>query len=458
MADLVIRNASIVDGTGSPARHGDVAVTGDTITAVGPNLDEHGTREIDGDGLVVTPGFVDIHTHYDGQVTWDGVIAPSSLHGVTSIVMGNCGVSFAPARPTQEQHDWLIGLLEGVEDIPGMALAEGLPWDWESFTDYMDSIERRSYTVDVGAQVAHAPLRAYVMGERGADPNESPTLDELTEMARLTRQGIDAGAMGFTTSRTMLHRTRDGDPLGTRYSTADELTAIASALTDARRGVLQMISDAYLSTDDTFAKEELALMRNLAETTGRPLSMTVQQPDDVPDRWREMIDFVDGCVADGLTMRAQVAPRPIGVLQGLASSINPFAVTAGYREIADLPLAERVRQLRDPARKARILQEHEARIDGILGDLTQSFHKLYPLTDPVDYEPDAASSVLGIARATGKRPSEVAYDLLLRNEGNQLLYMPLMNYVAGNLDDVREMLLAPNTVMGLSDGGAHCGV
>ena len=281
------------------------------------------------------------------------------------------------------------------------------------------------------------------MGERGANPDESPTLDELTEMARLTRAGIDAGALGFTTSRTHLHRTATVRPLGTRYSSADELTAIASALTDAKRGVLQMISDAYLTTDPEFAADEFALMRTLVEATGRPLSMTVQQPDDVPDRWREIIDFVGRCAADGLPMRAQVAPRPIGVLQGLSSSINPFAVTPSYREIAKLPLAERVRLMSDPERKARILQEHEARIDGILGDLTQSFHKLYPLTDPVNYEPEAASSIQGLANATGRRPAEVAYDILLEHDGNQLLYMPLMNYVAGNLDDVREMLLSP---------------
>src|SRR3954454_9852329 len=303
MADLVIRNATIVDGTGQPGTQGDVAITGETITAVGPHLDEQGRREIDADGLMVTPGFVDIHTHYDGQVTWDGVIAPSSLHGVTSIVMGNCGVGFAPARPTAEQHDWLIGLLEGVEDIPGTALAEGLPWDWESFTDYLDALGRRQYAIDIGAQVAHAPLRAYVMGERGADPNQPPSVDELTEMARLTRQGIDAGALGFTTSRTYLHRTAAGEPLGTRYSTADELTAIASALSDAGRGVLQMISDAYLSPDSDFVSEEFALMRALAESTRRPLSMTVQQPDDVPDRWREMIQFVAASCAKGVPMR-----------------------------------------------------------------------------------------------------------------------------------------------------------
>jgi N-acyl-D-aspartate/D-glutamate deacylase len=457
MADLVIRNATVVDGTGAPRRRGDVAVTGELITAVEEHVDERGTREIDADGLLLTPGFVDIHTHYDGQVTWDGLVAPSSLHGVTSIVMGNCGVGFAPAKPTAAQHDWLIGLLEGVEDIPGTALAEGLPWDWESFTDYLNALERRRYTLDIGAQVGHAPLRAYVMGERGANPDEAATVEELAEMARLTRAGIDAGALGFTTSRTMLHRTRDGEPLGTRHSPTDELVAIASALSDAGKGVLQMISDAYLSGDAAFAEAEMAMMRALVEATGRPLSMTVQQPDEVPDRWREMLDFVARCRADGLPVRAQVAPRPIGVLEGLGSSINPFVVTPSYREIAALPLDERVRLLQDPERKRRILGEHEPRPDGVLGELTHGFQKLYPMRDPVDYEPDAKDSVAGIAAATGRAPAEVAYDLLLERDGQQLLYMPFMNYVAGNLDDVREMLVSPHTIMGLSDGGAHCG-
>jgi N-acyl-D-aspartate/D-glutamate deacylase len=457
MADLVIRNATIVDGTGAPRRRGDVAVTGELITAVEEHVDERGAKEIDADGLLLTPGFVDIHTHYDGQVTWDGVVAPSSLHGVTSIVMGNCGVGFAPAKPTEAQHDWLIGLLEGVEDIPGTALAEGLPWDWESFTDYLDALERRRYTLDIGAQVGHAPLRAYVMGERGANPDEAATAEELTEMARLTRAGIDAGALGFTTSRTMLHRTRDGEPLGTRHSPTDELVAIASALSDAGKGVLQMISDAYLSGDAAFAAAEMAMMRALVEATGRPLSMTVQQPDEVPDRWREMLDFVAGCRADGLPVRAQVAPRPIGVLEGLGSSINPFVVTPSYREIAALPVDERIRLLQDPERKRRILAEHDPRPEGVLGELTHGFRKLYPMRDPVDYEPDAKDSVAGIAAAAGRAPTEVAYDLLLQRDGQQLLYMPLMNYVAGNLDDVREMLVSPHTIMGLSDGGAHCG-
>jgi N-acyl-D-aspartate/D-glutamate deacylase len=457
MADLVIRNATIVDGTGAPTRRGDVAVTGERITEVADRLDTPGRREVDAAGLLLTPGFVDIHTHYDGQVTWDPVVAPSSLHGVTSIVMGNCGVSFAPARPTDADHDWLIGLLEGVEDIPGSALAEGLPWDWESFPDYLDALGRREWTLDIGAQVAHAPVRAYVMGERGADPNEAPTSDELTEMHRVVRQGIDAGALGFTTSRTVLHRTRDGAPLGTRYSTADELTALASALTEARQGVIQLISDAYQSPDEDFVGEELALMRAIVEATGRPISMTVQQPEPQPERWRRMIDWVAGCVADGLPVRAQVAPRPIGVLSGLEASVNPFMTCPSYQELHRLPLAERVTALADDERRRRILHEHQVVPDGMVGELTHGFHKLFPLTDPVDYEPPASQSILGLATAAGRPPAEVAYDLLLEDGGRQLLYMPLHNYASGDLSAVREMLLSPHAIIGLSDGGAHCG-
>jgi N-acyl-D-aspartate/D-glutamate deacylase len=457
MADLVIRNATIVDGTGSPSRRGDVAVTGERITEVAEHVDTKGHREVDADGLLLTPGFVDIHTHYDGQVTWDPVVAPSALHGVTSIVMGNCGVSFAPAKPTDADHDWLIGLLEGVEDIPGTALAEGLPWDWETVPDYLDALGRRRWTLDIGAQVSHAPLRAYVMGERGADPHEAPTADELAAMHRLVREGVDAGALGFTTSRTVLHRTRDGAPLGTRFSTADELTALASALTEAGTGVIQMISDAYQDADEEFVGQELALMRSIVEATGRPISMTVQQPEPQPDRWRRMIDWVAGCVADGLPVRAQVAPRPIGVLSGLDASVNPFMTCPSYQELHRLPLPERVGLLSDDERRRRILAEHQVVPEGMVGELTHGFHKLFPLTDPVDYEPPASRSVLGLATAANRPPPEVVYDLLLEHDGRQLLYMPLHNFASGDLSAVREMLLSPHAIIGLSDGGAHCG-
>jgi N-acyl-D-aspartate/D-glutamate deacylase len=457
MADLVIRNATIVDGTGSPSRRGDVAITGERITEVADRIESKARRDIDADGLVLTPGFVDIHTHYDGQVTWDPVVAPSSLHGVTSAVMGNCGVSFAPAKPTDADHDWLIGLLEGVEDIPGTALAEGLPWDWETLPDYLDALDRRRWTIDIGAQVSHAPLRAYVMGERGADPHEAPSADELDQMHRLVREGIDAGALGFTTSRTVLHRTRDGAPLGTRFSTADELIALASALTEAGTGVIQMISDAYQDDDEDFVGEELALMRSIVEACGRPISMTVQQPEPQPDRWRRMIDWVAACAADGLPVRAQVAPRPIGVLSGLDASINPFMTCPSYQELHRLPLPERVARLNDDERRRRILLEHEVVPAGMVGELTHGFHKLFPLTDPVDYEPPASRSILGLATAAGRPPADVTYDLLLENDGHQLLYMPLHNFASGDLSAVREMLLSPHAIIGLSDAGAHCG-
>ncbi|MGD9995450.1 MAG: amidohydrolase family protein [Ilumatobacteraceae bacterium] len=457
--DLVIRNGTVVDGSGSAPRLADVAVRDRLVVDVAPRVEGRGAREIDADGLTVTPGFVDIHTHYDGQATWDPVLAPSSIHGVTSVVMGNCGVGFAPARPTPQQHDWLIGLLEGVEDIPGSALAEGLTWDWETFPDYLDALGRRRWAIDVATQVAHAPLRTYVMGERGASLDEAPTADELEKMAAEVRAGIEAGALGFTTSRTYVHRTRDGAPLGTRTSSFDELVSLAGAMADTGRGVIQLISDAYQSPDQEYTAAELHLMRSLVEATGRPLSMTVQQPEPLPDRWREIAAWVDRCVAAGLPMKTQVAARPIGILEGLTASVNPLVLCPSFQEIARLPLSEMVQALRDPERCARIVAEHDtSKLDGILLEIIGGFHKLFPMGDPVDYEPPASASIAAIAARAGRHPVEVVLDLLVEHDGNQLLYMPLFNYAHGNLDDVREMLLTPNALMGLSDAGAHCGV
>lgn len=458
--DLVIRNATLVDGTGAPARSADVAISGDTITEVAAKVDGRGSREIDADGLVVTPGFVDIHTHFDGQATWDPLLAPSSIHGVTSIVMGNCGVGFAPARPTPEQHDWLIGMLEGVEDIPGTALAEGLAWDWETFPEYLDALDRRSYAIDIATQVAHAPLRAYVMGERGADPNEAPTVDELQRMADMVKEGLRAGALGFSTSRTYIHRTRDGAFLGTRFSSADELLALGTALAETGRGVVQLISDAYQSDDHEYAVAEMKLMEELARHTRRPLSMTVQQPEPLPDRWREMGAWVDSGVANGLPLATQVAVRPIGVLQGLTATVNPLLICPSYAEIASRPLDEIVAALRDPDRRTRIIAEHPVaagKMEGLAGEMFGGFHKLYPMENPVDYEPAPEDSVAGRAAARGIPTVEFLIDLLIEQDGHRLLYMPLFNYAKGNLDDVREMLLRPNAVIGLSDAGAHCG-
>ena len=352
----------------------------------------------------------------------------------------------------------MIGLLEGVEDIPGTALAEGLTWDWETFPDYLDALGRRSFALDVATQVAHAPLRVYVMGERGASLDETPTDAELATMAAHVRAGIDAGALGFTTSRTYIHRTRDGAPLGTRTSSIDELTVLAGAMADTGTGVIQLISDAYQSADTDYVAAEMALMRALVEATGRPLSMTVQQPEPLPDRWREMAAWVTGCVADGLPMKTQMAARPIGVLQGLTATINPLILCPSFQQIAKLPLPEMVAALRDPERRRSIVDEHRAAsVEGMLGELVGGFHKLFPMNDPVDYEPPASASIAAVAAAAGRDPVEVVLDLLVERDGNQLLYMPLFNYAKGNLDDVREMLLTPNMLMGLSDAGAHCG-
>jgi len=458
MADLVIRNATIVDGTGAPPFTGSVAVDGSTIAAVG-DVDERGAREVDADGLLVTPGFVDIHTHFDGQVTWDPVVAPSSIHGVTTIAMGNCGVGFAPARP--DRHDWLIGLLEGVEDIPGTALAEGLTWDWETFPQYLDALAAKPHTVDLAAHVPHAALRTYVMGDRGADHTEAPNDDELARLAALVGEALEAGAIGFATSRTDVHRTRDGENIGTLTASERELLAIADVLAHSDHGVTQLISDCYQTADDEFAERELTLIEAFARTSRRPLSFTVQQAYHSPDRWRKIFERVAGMRADGLDVKPQVAPRPIGVLLGLEATANPFLFTASFDEVARLPIAERVVALRDPERRRRILAEHAAMVaklpDGLFKQIAGGFDVMFQLADPVDYELDADWSFGARARAAGADPAEMVYDALLESDGTQLLYIPLFNFAHGSFDDIFEMISTPFSLFGLSDAGAHCG-
>ena len=457
-AELVIRNGTIVDGTGAPGYVGDVAIDGGVITAVGA-VDERGTREIDADGLLVTPGFVDIHTHFDGQVTWDPIVAPSSLHGVTTIAMGNCGVGFAPAHA--DTHDWLIGLLEGVEDIPGTALAEGLTWDWQTFPDYLDSLDAKPHTVDVGTHLPHAAMRTYVMGERGADHTEAPTDDELARMAALTREALDAGAIGFATSRTDVHRTKDGTNIGTLTASERELLTIADAMRAAGKGVTQLISDCYQTPDDDFANREMDLIDAFARTSGRPLSFTVQQAFHSPDRWRHLFARVAQMRMTGLDVKPQVASRPIGILIGLEATASPFLFTQSVAEIADLPLAERVIALRDPERKRRVLEEHAAMVanlpEGLFRSIVAGWDVMFTLTDPVDYELDASRSIGAQARASGHEPASVVYDALLERDGQQLLYLPLFNFAHGNFDDLYDMITTPFSLFGLSDAGAHCG-
>jgi len=457
MHDLVIRNGTVVDGTGADRRLADIAIDGDTIVAVeapGSGLGA-GAREIDATGLIVTPGWVDIHTHYDGQVTWDPDIAPSSVNGVTSVLLGNCGVGFAPVKP--DQHQFLIELLEGVEDIPGTALNEGMTWGWESFPEYLDVLDTLRWTVDVGTQVPHAALRTYVMGDRGADVEATATLEETERMSELCEEAIRAGALGFTSSRTYLHRTSRGEQIGTLRASADELLGIAAALRRADAGVIQLISDVYQSTDDDLVAREIELLGRIAAEVGRPLSFTVQQNDDAPDRFRELLVAIDGWNRAGADVKAQVAVRPIGVLIGLQATANPFMFCPSYQSLRPLDHDERVSRLRDPGLRRRLLDEHAASSpSGFVGILHSGYDRMYPLSDPPDYEPTPADSIAARAAAAGATPDEFLYDLLLDDDGSRLLYIPIMNYARGDLDDVREMLTSPNAMFGLSDAGAHC--
>lgn len=454
--DLIIRNGEIVDGTGAPRFRGDVGVKDGRIVAVGA-VEGTADRVIDAEGAIVTPGFVDIHTHYDGQVSWDQMLAPSSINGVTSTAMGNCGVGFAPARV--DKHDFLIRLLEGVEDIPGTALHEGLSWDWESFTDYLDALSRRAYAIDIGAHMPHAPLRSYVMGDRGADHTAVPTADEIERMQALTYEALEAGAIGFSTTRTTFHRSRDGQNVGTLTASEEELLGITTALRKAGKGVVQLISDAYLTNDDEFAERELRLIRSIAESTGRKLSFTVQQNDDAPDRWRHIFGEIQTMRDAGLDVSAQVAPRPIGAILSFASTTNPFIATPTFRRIAGAKQGEAlIAELKTPEVKALILAEHQhVNLTGNGGALTKGYSRMFRLTDPVDYEPRAEDSLQAEADRLGRDVHEHVYDVLLEENGRRLVYLPINNYFYGNLDDVHGMMTGPYTLYGLSDGGAHCG-
>jgi len=454
--DLIIKNGEIVDGTGAPKFRGDVGVKDGKIAAVG-KVEGAARRTIDAQGAIVTPGFVDIHTHYDGQVSWDAMLAPSSINGVTSTAMGNCGVGFAPTRV--DKHDFLIRLLEGVEDIPGTALHEGLAWDWESFPDYLDALSRRSYAIDIGAHMPHAPLRSFVMGDRGADHTVAPTAEEIERMQTLTYEALQAGAIGFSTTRTTFHRSRDGQNVGTLTASEAELLGITAALRKAGKGVVQLISDAYLTDDDEFAARELDLIRSIAQNTGRKLSFTVQQNDDAPDRWRHIFKEIEAMREGGLDVSAQVAPRPVGAILSFASTANPFIATPTFRKISAAKQGEAlIAELKNPEVKAQILAEHaHVNLTGNGGALTKGYARMFRLTDPVDYEPSAENSLQAEADRLGHDVHEYVYDVLMEEDGHRLVYLPINNYHYGNLDDVHGMMTGPYTLYGLSDGGAHCG-
>ncbi len=446
MHDLIIRGGTIADGSGGPLRRGDVAIDGSVVTEVGA-VEGGAHREVDADGLLVTPGWVDIHTHYDGQVTWDPEVSPSGWHGVTTVVTGNCGVGFAPARASDQA--WLIQLMEGVEDIPGTALAEGMQWNWESFGEYLDEVERSARVLDVAALVPHGALRAYVLGEGRA--NDEARAEEIAEMAALVREAVQAGAIGASTTRTVLHRAKDGELAAGTTAAADELVAIGEALGKAGHRVFSLASD-MRDLD-----HEFAWMSEISVRAGVPVTYQVLQPDFAPELWREWIDRGVAANRRGAWLVPQVAGKPASVMVGFESTTHPFAHHRAYQEIAHLPLAERVARLRTPERRAAILGE-PPRPGGFVGLLRDNVHKLFPLGDPPDYEPAPERSVAAIAAAERKSTDEVLYDLMLGRDGKELLYLPLFDYAAGNLDAVREMLVHPATVLGLGDGGAHCGV
>ncbi len=451
MHDLVIRGGTIVDGSGASAYTGDVAIDGGLIAALSPKGGGKvgaGKREVDADGLLVTPGFVDIHTHYDAQVTWDPYLTPSSWHGCTTVVMGSCGVGFAPAAP--DKHEWLIRLMEGVEDIPGAALVEGIQWDWESFPEYLDAIERSPHAIDFGAQMPHGAVRGYVMGERGAD-NEEATAADIAAMSRIVEEGIRAGGLGFSTSRTLLHKSIDGRPVPGTFAAQNELMAIGKALGRAGHGVFQF------ATEHTNVPGEIDFMKVLSMETGRRVMFNLSQIDQAPDLWREGLRQLESAVAAGADLKAQVAGRAIGIVMNLQGTAHPFALIPSWMQVMSAPWEERLALLRDPAFKQKLLTEEGVRMGDFEDFVTKTFAKMFPLT--TDYEPSAEDSIGALAARTGKSPRELAYEMLMgpEQDGQGSLYFPLFNYSGQNLDVLHELHGHKDTILGLSDAGAHCG-
>ncbi len=459
MYDLKISGGLLVDGTGDPPRHADVAVMGDTIVAVDTDLDGDARHFIDATGQIVTPGFVDVHTHDDGQATWDDLLEPSSGHGVTTVVMGNCGVGFAPVHPGSEE--WLIQLMEGVEDIPGAALSEGISWGWESFDEYLDVLDKRRWAIDVGTQVPHAAVRAYVMGERGAR-NEPANTEEIQAMGRIVADAISAGALGVSTSRTLAHRAMDGEPVPGTFAAEDELFALGRGLRDGGGGVFELAPVGSAGEDIIKPRTEVEWMQRLSADTGQPVSFALLQVPTAPELWRDLMEASMQAADRGAQLFPQVAGRPFGLLVGWQTS-HPFSRRPSYRAIEHLDINQRIQRLRDPAVREAILTEQDGERrggmqEGVGSLVANMLHAMYVLGNPPDYEPTADRSIAAIAKDRGITPIEAAYDAFCDEDGCALLMVPLFNYVDGNHDTIREQLTHPRAVMGLSDGGAHCGL
>jgi N-acyl-D-aspartate/D-glutamate deacylase len=445
--DLVIRNGTIVDGTGGEPYAGDVAISGGVISGVG-EVTATGAEEIDASGRMVMPGFVDVHTHYDAQATWANQITPSSCNGVTTVLLGNCGVGFAPVRP--HQRDMLISLMEGVEDIPEVVMREGLPWTWESFPDYLDTLAGRSFDVDVATQVPHAALRVYVMGERGAERQPATPADRAA-MAALAAEGIRAGAFGFSTSRLLQHRTAAGEPIPSYGAAEEELAEIAGAIGAVGRGWLQVVADFGDAQE-----EEFSLLCRLAKRSGRPVTLTLLQRDSHPSEWRELLDRIEAANEDGLRITGQVRGRPTSTLLGFELSENPFLGCPSWAALAPLNIEARVAALRDPGLRERLIAEpggSPAQIKRL-----RDWERIFPFGDPPDYEPHPDRSIAAEAARRGIAPAALAYDMMMERNGRAILYHPMTNYAGGDMAPVFEMLRHPHTLIGLGDGGAHVGI
>ncbi len=453
MTDLVISNATLVDGSGEPQRMSDIAINNGKIVEVGPAGSISTTssrRTIDATGLVVTPGFVDVHTHYDAQVSWDPLLTPSSWHGVTTAVMGNCGVGFAPAHP--QRHQWLIELMEGVEDIPGAAMTDGIDWQWETFPEYLDAVDQRQYAIDIGTQIAHGPLRAYVMGQRGAD-NEPATAQDCVGMAMLVEEALQAGALGFSTSRTPLHKSKSGELVPGTMVDATELFAIAEAMAKVGHGNFQFSPEHV-----RLPHEEWVWMKELAQRYGRPVSVNLSQTDQSPELWRSVLELLTEAHSEGIKIYSQVAGRSIGIMYCLQGSVHPLLFHPAYAEVQHLPIGERLTALKEPHRRHRLINDIPDD-GGIFQKIV--FDKLdgmWIVNGPnIDYEPHREDSIAGLAARSGIPPMQLILDHLCSDDGNAMIYAPFFNYSYGDLSMAYEAHLHPHTRMGLSDAGAHCG-
>jgi len=442
--DLIIRNGRVIDGSGGESRVCDVAIKNGLIHAVGKNLVGTAAREIDATGKIVTPGFVDVHTHYDGQATWDSHMNPSSNLGTTTVVMGNCGVGFAPCRP--EDHDVLIQLMEGVEEIPETAMAEGLPWTWESFPEYLDMLDTKPRDIDIAALVPHGPVRVFVMGQRAVD-REAATDDDIVQMQQLIKESVDAGGVGFSTSRTLVHRTSKGDPVPTYRAATKELKQLGQALSGDKGHVFQLISD-WEDLD-----EEFSILRSTSEKTGAKGTFTLLQLDNQPELWRQQLEHIEAAQAEGLDIRGQVLSRPVGMLMGHPTSMSPFSPRPSFTAMQELPWDELIAKLKTPETKAQILEEEIDQPHIFVKIFNKRFDKMYPLEEPIEYLPARNTSVAARAQAEGMEPDEWLYDYFLGNNGSNLIYIPAANFT----DHIPELLTHPHTVSALGDGGAHVG-